>query len=87
MFGTINNLIAAVGKIPGATADLLKLQGEAGQWLEQIQSLKEENAAPKDKLKTKEHVVFRNDRIWLKQPDGSLEGPYCPPCYEGRRAA
>ena len=43
--------------------------------------LEEENRSLKERLATKENLVFEDDKYWLTQ-DGRKDGPYCNVCWD-----
>jgi hypothetical protein len=47
-------------------------------------TLKTQNKELEDKLRTRERLVFDGSVYWLKEQDGSMDGPYCQRCYDDR---
>lgn len=59
---------------------ILNLQADIMKVLEENNRLKEENRSLKEKFKIKKSLKFENDSYWIKNKDGSKEGPFCSKC-------
>ncbi len=47
-----------------------------------VQQLTKENQAIKHELKIQGELEFRNNSYYVKQSDGTLDGPFCQVCWD-----
>jgi len=61
---------------------LIEIQEKAIEIMEKNRELKEENSKLLDALRIKNSLEFQDEVYWMKNKDGTLNGPYCPKCYD-----
>ena len=81
---SIASVLQEAGKIE-QYRQILEVQSQLLQMQNDLGKISRENYELKEKLRTKENIVFQNNVYWTKGTTGEMDGPFCSRCWDKNR--
>ncbi len=81
---SVGKVLQEAGKIP-QYQQILEVQEKLLEMQNKIFELDRENKDLKDRLETKESLIFENNAYWRIDKNGKKEGPICSCCWDDNK--